>query len=50
MKPGMIIMYALALYAVINEGNRIENTTPKEEEGAVDEGLEEQNAKKQPGN
>ena len=50
MKPGMIIMYALALYAVINEGNRIENTTPQHEQGPVDEGLEEQNAKKQPGN
>ena len=49
-KPGMIIFYALALYAVINEGNMIENTKPAEDQGPVDEVLEEQNAKKQPGN
>ena len=50
MKPVMIIAYCMAVLAEIQEGNKIENTTPKEEQGAVDEGLEEQNAKKQPGN
>ena len=50
MKPGMIMVYVVALVAVISEGNKVESITPKEEEGAVDEGLEEQNAKKQPGN
>ena len=49
-KPGLIITYALAAWAVINEGNKIESTRQKEEEGPVDEGLEEENAKKQPGN
>ena len=49
-KPGMIMVYVVALVAVITEGNRIESTTPAEEQGPVDEGLEEQNAKKQPGN
>ena len=50
-KPGMIMFYVIALVAVITEGNKIE--TPKAEEqqqGPVDEVLEEQNAKKQPGN
>jgi len=45
-KPGLIIVYALAAYAEINEGNRVE---VKKEQGPVDEGLEEENAKKQPG-
>ena len=49
-KPGMIMVYVIALVAVITEGNKIESTTPDEEKGPVDEGLEEQNAKKQPGN
>jgi hypothetical protein len=35
---------------VVNEGNRIENTKPEEEQGPVDEVLEEQNAKKPQGN
>ena len=38
------------LVAVITDGNKIESTTAEEEKGPVDEGLEEQNAKKQPGN
>ena len=50
MKPGMVMVYVIALVAVISDGNKIESITPKEEEGQVDEGLEEQNAKKQPGN
>ena len=50
MKPGMVMVYVVALVAVVSDGNQIESITPKEEGGAVDEGLEEQNAKKQPGN
>ena len=49
-KPGMIMVYVVALVAVISEGNKIEAATPAEEQGPVDEGLEEENAKKQPGN
>ena len=49
-KPGMIMVYVIALVAVISEGNKIEAATPVEEQGPVDEGLEEENAKKQPGN
>ena len=48
-KPGMIIGYALAAYSVINDGNKIEQTAPAEEQGPVDEGLEEEIEKKQPG-
>ena len=50
MKPGMIMIYVIALVAVISDGNKVESITQKEEEGPVDEVLEEQNAKKQPGN
>ena len=50
MKPGMIMVYVIALVAVISDGNKVESITQKEEEGPVDEVLEEQNAKKQPGN
>ena len=50
MKPGMIIVYAIAMIALIGEGNKIESTKTPGEEGPVDETLEEQNAKKQPGN
>ena len=49
-KPGTLIAYALTMYTVINEGNRIEDTRTEKEKGPVDEGLEEENAKKQPGN
>ena len=49
-EPGMIMVYVIALVAVISEGNKIEAATPAEEQGPVDEGLEEENAKKQPGN
>ena len=48
MKPVMIVSYALVVMAEINEGNRAE--TVEEQTGPVDETLEEQNAKKQPGN
>ena len=49
MKPPLIMPYALAAMAVITDGNKVES--PRDEnEGPVDEILEEQNAKKQPGN
>ena len=50
MKPPLIMAYAIAAMAEINEGNKIENTEPEGDKGPVDEGLEEQQAKKQPGN
>ena len=50
MKPGMVMVYVIAVVAVISDGNKVESTTTEEEKGPVDEGLEEQNAKKQPGN
>ena len=48
-KPGMILVYALAAYTIVNDGNRIEQQD-KENQGPVDEVLEEEMAKKQPGN
>ena len=49
MKPPMITVYAIAAMTVVVEGNQTE--IPKaEEKGPVDEVLEEENAKKQPGN
>ena len=50
MKPGMVMVYVIAVVAVISDGNKVESTSTEEEKGPVDEGLEEQNAKKQPGN
>ena len=50
MKPPLIMAYAIAAMAEINEGNKIENTEPEGDKGPVDEGLEELQAKKQPGN
>ena len=50
MKPALIMMYALAALGVINDGNRIEAPGAEENGEPVDEGLEEQEAKKQPGN
>ena len=48
MRPALIMMYALAALNVITDGNRVE--APAEEGNEpVDEGLEEQQAKKQPG-
>ena len=49
MKPSMIMAYAIALMAVIQEGNTPEKQA-EEKKGPVDEILEEENAKKQPGN
>ena len=48
MKPGMIMIYAMAVMAVINEGNQME--AKKEENGPVDVLLEEEQGKKSPGN
>ena len=50
LKPGMVMVYVIVVSSVIREGNAIESIASKENEGAVDEVLEEQNAKKQPGN
>lgn len=47
MKPGLLLVYALGAFAVINEGNQME--AKQVETGPVDEGLEEEQAKKQPG-
>ena len=49
MKPALILAYSVAVMKELSDGNRIEAVKP-EKEGAVDEGLEEQQAKKQPGN
>ena len=48
MKPALILAYASATMAEINEGNQMESKP--EESGPVDVNLEEENAKKQPGN
>lgn len=48
MKPGMIMIYAMAMMAVINEGNQME--AKKEDNGPVDVLLEEEQGKKSPGN
>ena len=48
MKPAMILGYAIATMGEIAEGNMME--AKSEETGPVDEGLEEEQAKKQPGN
>ena len=49
MKPAYILAYSVAVMKELNDGNRIEKP-PESEQGPVDEVLEEQNAKKQPGN
>ena len=48
-KPAMILIYSVAVMAVINEGNKME-APEHEESGPVDVNVEEQNAKKQQGN
>lgn len=50
MKPAYILPYSVAVMKELSDGNRIEAVTPESEQGPVDEVLEEQNAKKQPGN
>ena len=49
MKPGMIIIYVMTVVAVIAEGNLIESTGDKKEEGPVDVLVEEENEKKPQG-
>ena len=49
-KPVMIIPYAVTVLAEIIEGNNMESPNTEERKGPVDEGLEEEIAKKQPGN
>ena len=48
MKPSLILSYAIATMSEIANGNMME--AKAEENGPVDEGLEEQQAKKQQGN
>ena len=48
MRPAMIMVYALDTMKEIAEGNQAE--APETEQGPKDLGLEEENAKKQPGN
>ena len=50
MRPALITPYALAAMAVVNEGNKIEPPESDDDQGPVDEGLEAELAKKQPGN
>lgn len=48
-RPAMVMPYAIAVLIVVNEGNRFE-VPPEAESGPVDEGLEEEQAKKAQGN
>ena len=48
MKPGMVMIYAVAVMAVVNEGNQME--MKKEDSGPVDETLQIEQGKKLPGN
>jgi hypothetical protein len=48
MKPGMIMIYAMAVMGIVNEGNSME--AKKEETGPVDAMLEEEQGKKSQGN
>lgn len=48
MRPALILPFAIAAMAEINAGNMME--AKREEKGPVDELLEEEQAKKQPGN
>ena len=50
MKPGMIPVYAVIALTEIMDGNRMESPEKEGPQGPVDEGLEEENAKKQLGN
>lgn len=49
MKPGLIMAYAVAAMAEITEGNKMEVPETDQQQGPVDEVLEEQNAKKPQG-
>lgn len=48
MHPGSVAAYAVAVMVIINDGNQME--AKREESGPVDEGLEEEQGKKSPGN
>ena len=48
-KPAMIVPYAVTALAEIIEGNQMESQKAEQENAEVDEGLEEEIAKKQPG-
>ena len=48
-RPAMILPYAVTVLAEIIEGNNMESPKTEEQKGPVDEGLEEEIAKKQPG-
>ena len=50
MKPAMIVPYCVTVMAEIAEGNKMESPKEAEKGAEVDEGLEEQMAKKHPGN
>ena len=50
MKPAMIVPYCVTVMAEIAEGNKMESPKAEEKGAEVDEGLEEQMAKKHPGN
>ena len=47
MKPGMIMSYVIAMMAVVNDAMKTEVTA--KDDGPVDEGLEEENRKKEQG-
>ena len=47
-RPAMVASYAVVAMYVVNEGNQME--AKREQNGPVDEGLEEEQGKKQPGN
>ena len=49
-KPAMIMAYVVTIIQIIADGNKIEVPKSESDKGPVDEGLEEQNAKKQQGN
>lgn len=50
MKPSMILPYAMLTVAEVIEGNKMEAPAKQDDGKPVDEGLEEQQAKKQQGN
>jgi len=50
MKPALIMAYCVAVMAEINAGNKLESPETEGETGPKDMLLEEENAKKQPGN
>ncbi len=50
MKPSMILPYAMLTVAEVIEGNKMETPAKQDDGKPVDEGLEEQQAKKQQGN